>query len=399
MTEKPDSLDDLSPDQLAALVELAENYQSSRMSRRDILKAASAGGLAGLLGSAGWTATTNTNQGEQTPSAPDDADGEPTINLVTEGNNVLSIVAEPGSVQAAINSAAANGGGKVVLDPTRQYEQPSSAWKIKQDVILDFNGAILYGTGNLPDTDIIHVFPGAQVHNPRIDLYNGGTGYDLSNGYRGRVFSLDTQWGRYFSRGTTIRNGLIIAAGESGTACYLGVTQNRTYITHLSLEFDVGIPRQSDANSAIDTGLHMDTTDAGDDGWINGVHINGHWRYVRTGVLQEGANGQRANQQNYNFFQVQLQAPENANAYWQIKDPTWARLNRWWGMVWDARRYGGNAWKIDSEYQDPEDQWRGCKLNSVLTPSQELANPENVRNRSPNNHYVNSTFDFSTNEF
>ena len=400
MTEKPDSLDDLSPDQLAALVELAENYQSGRLTRRDVIKSAGVGGLAGLLGSAGWTATTDSSGSRGNgQTASDGSENEPTISLVTEGSDVGSIVAAPGSVQTAIDSAASNGGGKVVLDPTKRYDQPSSAWKLKDDVILDFNGAILYGTGNLPDTDIIHVFPGSQVHSPRINLYNGGDGYSSSNGYRGRVFSLDTKWGSYFARGATIQNGLIIAAGGTGTACYLGVTQNRTFITHLSLNFDVGIPRDSSANSAIDTGVHMDTTEAGSDGWINGVHIGGHWRYVNTGVLQEGANGQRANQQNFNLFQVQLQAPKDANAFWQIKDPTWARLNRWWGMIWDMRRYSGEAWKIDSQYQSPEDEWRGCKLNSVLTPTPSLTEPENVRNRSPNTHYVNSTFDFSTTEF
>lgn len=404
MTDEPDSLDDLSPEQLAALVELAEEYHSGRFTRRDIIKSAGAGGIAGLLGSAGWTATTdNKKVASQTPSGeenPSDEDADkPSIDLISEGSNIGSIVAQPGSVQTAIDSVASKNGGKVVLDPTKQYEQPSEAWKIKEDVILDFNGATVLGTGDLPATDILHIYPGAQIHNPRIDLYNGGDGYTMSNGYRGRVFSLDTRWGSYFAYGTTIQNGHINAAGETGTACYLGVTQNSTYITHLTLAFNVGTPRNINADSAMDIGVQMDTTEAGDDGWINGVHITGHWRYLHTGILQEGTEGQRANQQNYNLFQVQLQPPESANAYWQIKDPTWARNNRWWGMIWDLRRYNQEAWKIDSEYQDPAVQWKGCKLNSVFTPSENPANPENVRNRSPNPHYVNCAFDLSTHEF
>lgn len=390
MTDKPESLDDLNPDQLAALVELAEEYQSDSIPRRDVLKAIGAGGIAGIAGSAGWTATMNRNS---------QSESEPSVRLVTEGANTSNIVAEPGDVQVAIDSAAANGSGKVVLDPTKQYEQPSSPWEVKEDVILDFNGAILYGTGDLPETDIIHLYPGAQLHSPRIDLHNNGNGYDISNGYRGRVFSLDTQWGSYFARGTTIRNGLITAAGETGTACYLGVSQSGTYITHLSLEYDIGIPRSPSTDSAMGTGAHLDTTEAGDDGWINGVYIGGHWRYVSTGVLQEGGEGQRANQQNLNLFQVQLQAPKNANAFWQIRDPTWARLNRWCGMIWDSRRYSDYAWKIDSEFQDPETEWRGCERNAVFTQATAIASSDNVRNRSPNSHYVNIPYNSSTNEF
>jgi hypothetical protein len=120
MTEKPDSLDDLSPDQLAALVELAENYQSGRLTRRDVIKSAGVGGLAGLLGSAGWTATTDSSgsQGNgQTTS--DGSENGPTVSLVTEESDVGSVVAAPGSVQTAIDSVASNGGGKVVLDPTK----------------------------------------------------------------------------------------------------------------------------------------------------------------------------------------------------------------------------------------------------------------------------------------
>ncbi|WP_434529978.1 hypothetical protein ACODNH_00750 (plasmid) [Haloarcula sp. NS06] len=290
---------------------------------------------------------------------------------------------------------ASTNSGIVRLDPTQRYEQPSSPWTVRGNVILDFNGAFLYGTGDLQRTDIVHIHPGAQVHRPRIDLYDGGDGYTPSNSYEGRVFSLDTRLGKpYFADGTTIRGGNLISAGDTGTACYIGVntTGQGSHITHLSLEFDIGTPSESTAESSIGTALHLDTRGAGDDGWINGIHINGHWRYPRTGVLQEGVRG-KFNQQVLNMFNVQIQASDKSNAFWQIKDPTWARLNRWWGVIWDYPNYSDYAWKIDSEYQDPENSYRGCKRNSVNTPN---FSAEFVRNRSLNNHYINHTDRFET---
>jgi hypothetical protein len=308
------------------------------------------------------------------------------------GGGGASVVAPPGGVQAAIDEVAAAGGGKVRLDPRRRYEQPSVPWQVEEDVILDFDGAFVYGTGDLNGTDVVHIHPGGQLHSPRIDLHDGGDGYTMANSYRGRVFTLDTDKGRYFSYGTAIRNGLITAVGETGTGCYLGVNRESTWITHLDLNFDVGTPKGSTEEASLDTALHMDTTGAGEDGWINGVRVGGHWRYVGTGVLQTGGTG-RYNQQVLNEFRVQVQPGGGSNAFWQIKDPTWARLNTWWGIIWDYRDYGQYAWKIDSQYRDADKPWRACTRNAVNTPDLPV---EYVRNRSPSNHFVNRTDRFET---
>jgi len=382
MADKVSSLDDLSSEQITALVELAEAYQKRTSSRRDVLKAAAAGAGAGLLSSAGFSVATDSGQ----PAA----NGNQQV-VQREG----TAIATPGNVQAAIDAVASNDSGMVRLDPTQRYEQPSSPWTIKRNVVLDFNGAFLYGTGDLSETDIIHIHPGAQVYRPRINLYDGGSGYTPANSYQGRVFSLDTRLGRpYFADGTTIRGGNLIAAGNTGTACYIGVntTGNESVITHIDLEFDIGTPKRSNAENSVDTALHLDTRGGGDDGWINGVYVGGHWRYPRTGVLQEGVTG-KYNQQVLNQFNVQIQPGEDANAFWEIKDPTWARLNKWCGIIWDYTNYGDYAWKIDSQYQDSEDSFRGCKRNAVNTPN---FDKEFVRNRSPNEHYINHTHRFES---
>jgi len=437
MNDKPESLADLSSDQLAALVELAEAYQHTKRSRRDVLKTAGIGGIAGLLAGSGAAFATEqgrTTQNRTTPTETgsdsawtegvvlDDRSSNPSTETVGRNQSVLysrqgrphwrhgdeppidltaaaqrnsgTAVAVPGDVQSAIDAATENGGGIVRLDSTNRYDQPASPWVVREGVTLDFDGAFLRGTGDRHEIDLIHVHPGARVHGPRIDLYDEGQGYSQTNRYRGRVFSLDTRFASpYFADGTAIRNGNILAVGGTGTACYLGVNTEGpgSAISHLDLQFDVGTPAGSDAEMSVGTALHLDTTGAGNDGWINGVHVGGHWRYPRTGVLQTGVKG-KYNQQVLNRFDVQIQPGENANAFWQIKHPTWARLNRWWGAIWDVGSFD-YAWKIDSQYQDPDQSWRGCKRNAVNSPD---LRAEYVRNRSPNTHYVTRTDSWQT---
>ena len=322
--------------------------------------------------------------------------GEITNSNGSDGSG--SIVATPGGVQEAIDTAANAGGGKVGLDSTQVYDQPRDPWVVKKDVVLDFDGARLVGTGDRNDTDIIHLYPGGQILNPRIDLYNGGNGYTPSNGYRARVFSLDTRWGFYFAFGTTIQNGYIMANDSTTTACYLGVNTEGpgSAITHLDLNYNIGAPRGFGGNgpteTSVGTALHMDTTNAGDDGYINGVRVSGNWRYVNLGVLQEGVVGDY-NEQGHNKFYCQFQAADDYDAMWKIKDPTFAAYNMWRGMAWD---YASDppVWKIDSQYQDPNKSWKGCKANSVWTTSGPLDN--HTRNKSPNDQYVNQLWNMTS---
>jgi hypothetical protein len=319
----------------------------------------------------------------------------------TGGGDGAITLAQPGEVQAVIDSVAGNGGGSVMLDPNQSYPQPSSPWKLRNDVTLDFNGATLYGTGDDNDTDIVHLYPGAQLYRPRIDLYDGGNGYTMDNSYRGRVFTLDTRYGQYFAFGTTIRNGVVTAVGEEGTACYLGVNGSPpgNAITFCTLNFDVGIPRgaggDKPAESAMGTALHLDTTGGGDNGWINSVTVSGNWRYVGTGILQEGVYG-RYNQQRHNMFNCTIQpGSKSADAAWRIngRDELFAKGNIFSGLVWDLRTYE-YAWKIDADVTDPEREWRSCNQNAMNTP--DSLPTDKVRSRSSGENYLNRLYDFST---
>lgn len=308
-----------------------------------------------------------------------------------------SVVAQPGEVQSKIDNVAGGKGGKVLLDSSKKYSQPSSPWVVKEDVTLDFNGAFLVGDGSLNGTDFIHLAPGGRLLEPRVDLYDGGNGYTTSNGHTGNVFKLDTDYGPYFAYGTTIRNGQIMAEGGTTTGCKVAVNQEGTWVTHNDLQFDIGYPEGSSTEASVKYGLDLDTTgpnDSIDDGWINGLRVWGNWRYPDTGVLQQGVTGS-FNQQVQNLFYIQYQPGSNANAFWQILDPTWSRLNKWRGVVWDFNEFADYAWKIDSTYQDADDPWRGCKRNSA--DLLDWPSPaDNTRNDSPNTHYATRMDNYTT---
>ncbi|WP_434529992.1 hypothetical protein ACODNH_00845 (plasmid) [Haloarcula sp. NS06] len=258
---------------------------------------------------------------------------------------------------------------------------------------LDFNGAWVYGSGDRNNTDIIHLAgPGGRLLEPRINLHNGGNGYDGSNTYNGTVFHLNTQYGSYLAHGTAIRGGHIFAVGGGGTACKLTVSEPGTWITHMNLQYNIGNPHGMNTGDAIGNGVFLDTTGGGDDGWINGVTVNGHWRYPDVGILQDGVVG-KYNQQTRNMFNVQIQPAENGGGAWVIRDPTWSERNVLYGLVWDFHTVDDPIWNIKSTYKDAQEPWRACQHNAIHSLND--LRPEHVRNDSPSNHYLGRPEKFS----
>jgi hypothetical protein len=297
-----------------------------------------------------------------------------------------SFIAAPGDVSNALEAAAEGDGGMVALDPNKRYPQPPDPWQVKPGVVLDCNGATIVGTGDQHDTDFIHLHPTGQVYRPRVDLYDGGNGYSANDPYQGNVFTLDTRYGYYFADGTTIQNGSIAGVGDGGTAIYLYASTEGRAITHVDLNVNIGLPRDGDADNSIGTGLHIDTTgddNSLNDGYINGVYVSGHWRYPRVGFLQEGVRGD-FNQQNWNRFQVQLQAGDGGGTAWRILDPTFSKHNMWQGFLWDEGGYNGPWWEILSTY-DGDASWKGCRDNMVIFP---VKSSNGVLNESNYNHHI-----------
>jgi hypothetical protein len=262
----------------------------------------------------------------------------------TGGDGDGSLVATPGNVQPVIDQAASNGGGTVKLDPTQRYEQPSSPWLVKTDVALDFNGAIVYGTGSNPNTDVIHIQPTGQVFDPKVDLWNGGNGYDENNQYAARVFVMDADlYGPYFGDGTTIRGGWT-AASNCADGTWIYMSSGEEYLSFLTIETDICRPTEELAGiHTLGTGIHVDsgptkTNDGG--GWNNSVQCYGNWRDCLTTVKQSGRG--------MNFghvFDALIQPPTRhsnplPNAVWHIEDPGTGEMgflfNRMEGVIWDV---------------------------------------------------------------
>lgn len=299
----------------------------------------------------------------------------------TESLNDGSIVGLPGSVQDAIDRAAANGSGIVRLNPTRTYTQNSSfPWHVKSDVVLDFNGAILYGSGKHPDTDIIHVHPQGQIHNPKIDLWDEWNAYSSSTPYAGTVFTLDAKYGEYFADGTTVLGGWTQAVGSTGTWIYFG--KNNASDRHInsisSIVLETNLRKPNDpatvGPNVIDTGIHLDSS--GPEGYLNGVVIRSMSNGAKTMILQEGSEPN-----NGHIFNGVYQQPDGSDYFWHIKPDTFARGTVLRGKIWDVNRNtypDGVAWLIESQF--PETQDNAINVNGF--------SPSFVRNNSGQNQYI-----------
>lgn len=309
---------------------------------------------------------------------------------------------QPGNVQSALDAAAGTPGGGVYLDPTKTYVQPTTPWEVKENVTLYFNGAWMVGEGSRNNTDCIHIHPGGRVLNPRIDLTGDLNAYGPGNLYRGAVFKLDTQYGKYFAHGTEIRGGQVYAEGGGGTALHMEVSQNRTWITHNRFELSISKPPGVPTESSIGTALYTNTADGIDDGWINGIHVYGHWRYPVNGWIQDGDTTSASadsvlNQQNFNHLKVQYQPGDSSEKMWWIKSNTWARRNWWMGMFWDVAN--SDAIRIDSTYN--HNNWRACTDNTAVGPNagSVFYNGSHITNNSPREFFVNDLTTWSHDEY
>lgn len=287
-----------------------------------------------------------------------------------------SIVAQPGDVQNSIDTAAASDGGLVRLDPTSRYEHDGSfPWIVKENVTLDFNGAILYGSGSNPNVDIIHLTPTAQVHNPKIDLFDNGNGYTPNTPYEATVFTVDAaQYGSYFSDGTTVRGGWTMAVECLNATWFHFKCGGGNHCT--VLQFDTNLRRPIDNPDAhtIGTGIFLDSTDG--TGFLNSIRFDGTWRGAGTMILQDGTAPN-----NEHIFDCVIQQEDGADYIWHILPDTFARGTVLRGMTWDVNSEtypDGVAWLIDSSNPD-------CHSNHIHAAGYP---PSMTVNNSGNDHYV-----------
>lgn len=140
-------------------------------------------------------------------------------------------VAQPGDVQAAMDSVASDGGGPVLLDASKEYD-PSEPWKVKRGVRLDCNFAPIRPTSN---HDLFHVYPGTGLENFDIDLDDVGT-------FDSEVFRLDTAFdGKYGAQRDLVRidggGGYVDGAGaDAGTLVHFDSTADNGWMAFAAVE-------------------------------------------------------------------------------------------------------------------------------------------------------------------
>ncbi|MBX0297777.1 hypothetical protein [Haloarcula nitratireducens] len=302
-----------------------------------------------------------------------------------------AIVAPPGQVQSAIDRVANNGGGLVKLTASGNYRLPSSPWRVKSNVTLDFNGAVMRAQGERNDANIVYLAPRAQVLYPKIDLWNSGDGFDASNPYRGRVFSIDpSNWGLgYFADGTTIQGGYTLAVGAEGTWLYVGINkaENRgNHVSFVTINSNFGYPsypnrKIADGEKSFETGIYFDSSGrSGGGGFINANFFYGNYQDASVSIRMEGPNPI-----NKNVFNVNVQTTDGGKTIWRIEPQTAARENLMRGTIWDIGRLEGNAWQILSSFQSSDKPHHVCRDNHMNVLG---ATPEAVQNESGRAHWM-----------
>lgn len=305
-------------------------------------------------------------------------------------------VAPPGSVQSTIDTVASNGGGLVRLNPTKAYQQGGSPWQVKSDVVLDFNGAVLYGSGTDASVDMVHVWPRARVLNAKVNTYRdgqGGIAYDGGTQYQGDVFTLDPSFnGRYFADGTTIQAYDVIGVQSTGSVLAIearntgtGANVNNS-IGLIDLHVNFRQPYQYNTSPpSFANGVLMDNSFG--DGWLNTINISGHWEAADVFLRQRG--GEPMNQ---NEFHVTVQ-PDNSSHMWLIESGAFVRQNQMRGTLWDRPEFSDSSaiWEINSSYDNGGNQ--ACRNNSTLMDNMEASN---ATNNGSNTHYVNNKHTLSS---
>lgn len=201
-----------------------------------------------------------------------------------------SVVATPGDVQSAINDAATNkkfGNGKrgVVKLQTDTVYRPSSPWRLKRGVILDFNGARVEPD---TDTDVIHQYPETDLIRPQIDVRHLN--------YSSRVITLDGRFdGKYAGPNhSRIEAARIYASPGQG----VGLRMHSDSHDH-----NVGDCYISGLFQGFDRAIEMEATSNGS-AWVNSNHFDVKLMNFSTGVFQRATSNAACNG---NYFNVNTQ--------------------------------------------------------------------------------------------
>lgn len=294
-----------------------------------------------------------------------------------------TVTAQPGNVQDALDLVRDENpptttqppvwrGGKVELDPLQEYSQPDTPWEVWPGIILDFNGAMGVGVAGNPNTNWMHIHPTAQVHDPRIDLFNDNAGYDGNNPYDGSIFKVNSAWdGAYFADGTTVRGGVVMGAHSTGTLFEAELGGSPDHISMITFDLPgMTSPDEVFADQILGTGIHLNSN-GGTGSFLNSLRFRGNLRGADTMILQEGPMPN-----NEHIVDAFVNQGDGASWFWDIRPGTFARGTVMRGVLWDLHRYAdGTVWRIDAVDGDAGAVHSNIiKMASSLDPSHVVNN-------------------------
>ncbi len=176
-----DELEETVSAQQKQINQLQKTVKKMMPGRRDVLKAG-AGAIAGggLALSAASGSADGLDDGDTQWGSDSNRDDYVVDHVDANSIGTERIDTErrpkPGDVQAAIDDAAAAGGGYVSLRPEESYTYQSPI-RVKEGVTLDYRGAIAKPSG---DHDMLQIEPGARVLRPIHDTREVG-GYSSAS--------------------------------------------------------------------------------------------------------------------------------------------------------------------------------------------------------------------------
>lgn len=289
-------------------------------------------------------------------------------NVDVEGQINGRYVAAPGDVQSALDAAASDGDGAVVVlhpDETYTFESPIDVY---ENVELHCNGAFI---DQQSDNDVFTVHGGGSIYNPFVDV--SGIAFTSA------VFRFDTEISNTVYRAhqrTKVSGGKTF--GDFGQGTLFKFYQNNASTGRLTfVECD---------HRGTGIGTVVDIESAHSDGWINSNTIRGNYGTYEYGIVQSGPGNASSN-----TYRMDLQ-PVDGNVGTTVT--TWdldaGHNNLFDGRLWDAQNHSSDAWVIganagehnallswnwfsDSRVSDN----KGDQSNALIQPRHIFSGPNN----------------------
>lgn len=273
----------------------------------------------------------------------------------------MATSAQPGNVQAALDSAAGGGSTATVgLVPNQTYEV-GSPWRVRQGTVLDCTGARITG-GSSP---IIRVEAGGGLRNPFVDQRGRG-------GWSGAAIEVSTQNGAVAGRGG-VWNAFLLGGYPADVSGQVGI--------HLNDSAGAGI-----SNLRV-TGYMFNFNHSVR---VSGGSVTNNWLWVTAWAPGTGIHHADANDISGNEYICQLQTILEGDTNWMWDLGSGSSSNTMYAVPWDPQHIAGNrsTWRFRA----------GCGPDNVVIDEmgEQTAGMARAVNESSSQQYIVNWADVGT---